>query len=191
MAREKAQEIYNRDVRSAERLAKATSAAKKAYLKKKWKTGGKSWSPQRRNEEGNCKEQTLAKIKHLAKVNGGVVRIEDFEREYGNIGTVKHWFGSWDKGVKAAGLETYLSRVKRTYRERKNNVPKLIHSFYKQHGRTPQSSDFNGDNDLPSHKTVISMFGSLNNARSIAKVPLLVWVPGMGWKEILTQEISK
>lgn len=57
-----------------------------------------------------------------------------------------------------------------------------IKAFYKKHGRTPQYSDFVSDPDLPKHYRIDDLFGTFNNARASAEVPVLVKT-SRGWEE--------
>lgn len=191
IAREEAQIRYNRDTRGKENQKKATAAAMEKRKRKNWKTGGNQWNPQTRNERGNCKEQTLAKIRKLAEMYDGVARFNDYTREFGDPGTVQYWFGSWQKAVKAAGLETYYARMRRMAKKNKKDALKQMQAFYKKHGRTPQSSDFNSDDDLPAHTAMTRWYGTLNNARIAANIPVLAFVPGKGWEEQSIEEYIK
>lgn len=182
VAKLKAQETYNKNARAAQHLKTITQLAKKRREEKPWKTGGGDWSAQKRNERGLCKEQTLAKIRQLAALRGGVARHEDYAEEYGCTDAVRHWFGSWSKGVKAAGLENYTDRVGANKAIAQERTLQNMVAFYEQQGRTPQNADFTSDNGLAVAKTVRGWFGTLNNARQIAGVPQLVWYKGK-WVE--------
>lgn len=190
--RRKAQAEYNANQR--ENLLNLARAGKLAHAKRKakdWKTGGDMWTAQSRNEKGNCKEQTLAKIKHLASVNNGVATYTDFQREYGGVGVVKYWFGTWSKAVEAAGLSTYSDRLRINSANLKEEILDSMNDFYDTYGRTPQFSDLKTSDKLPDPKTVMKYYGTLNNARNAAGIPLLVFISkNEGWVEMTEDELA-
>lgn len=186
---EKAQKRYNDNARFKQGSLSNLVKARAAFEKKRqegWSPGGDQWSPQLRNERGMCREQTLAKIRQIAEVNDGVAVFEEFVKTFGEgqKSVVEHWFGTWDAAVKAAGADTYLGRQNKNYRKRRRDTIQRIRDFYAMHGRTPLSSDFNSDNDLPRQNWVSKNFGSLNAARRAAGVPELVHVIGNRWEEV-------
>lgn len=173
---QRAQDTYNNFARVLERARQRGTAAAKKRRKEKgeWAKGGDTWLPQLRNERGNCKEQTLARIRSLAASNGGVARYNDYEKEYGNTGTVKYWFGSWSKAVAAAGLQTNNERLAVTRQAFVSGALESMSNFFEQHGRTPQTADFKANETLPSYQYLTRNFGSLNNARQAAGIPRLI-----------------
>jgi hypothetical protein len=181
--RKEFQKTYNTHVRSIS--AKGIAAIKQRREINPWKTGGPTWSAQTRNEKGMCREQTLAKIKHLANISDGIATYKDFMILYGQgqKSVIEHWFGSWDKAVKAAGLSTYRGRLKQSSDHRKEDLLDKMRVFYELHGRTPLYSDFNALDMFPSSKWVSTNFGTLNGARLAAGVPVLVKVAGRKWVE--------
>lgn len=187
--KERAQKRYNNNVRFKQGSLKNLVKAQAAFEKKRqegWTPGGDQWSSQLRNEKGMCREQTLAKIRQIAEVNDGVAIFEEFVKTFGEgqKSVVQHWFGSWDAAVRAAGADTYLGRQNKEYKKRRRDTVQRIRDFYAAHGRTPLSSDFNSDNNLPRQNWVSKNFGSLNAARRKAGVPELVHVVGNKWKEV-------
>lgn len=187
VAREEAQAAYNNDIRSSlEKLQHMTKMTEKLAQKRQkdgeWVIGGNTKeSPQYRNERGTCRAQTIAKIRALAERNDGVATWEAFTQEYGSGEAAKHWFGTWDKAVEAAGLTTHESRL----HEERATVPERLLAFYEKHGRTPQFSDLKSENDLPSYKMIHRLYGSLNNARTAAGVPQLVQSGRGPWVEVV------
>lgn len=184
IAKIKAQDVYNRFTRRTPEEYRAMSKKGQKVLKEKsYKPGGVTWSPQGRNERGNCREQTIAKLQHLSKKYGAATQ-PLFNAEYGGFDSVVFWFGSWDEGLKAAGLKTFRARRAESRRHSSRNAIKAIKKFYKETGRTPQTSDLEADNYLPSLHTVQNLFGSVNLARYQAKVPLLVHTGHRKWEEV-------
>lgn len=191
-ARKQSQDTYNANGRLAlDRLRKLQAGNARRREEDNWHTGGgidgrpTRDTPQYRNEQGTCKAQTLAKIKRLAKMQEGPVTWRDFAREYGETSTITHWFGSWSKALEAANLETYDARRKRQKAEMTAGLLARMEAFYKKHGRTPLSSDFNADNDLPSYQEASRRYGTLNNARIAAGIPQLICVAPGRWVEQL------
>lgn len=184
--RERLQKVYGDVLRtfSLENLAKA-HAASKAKREGGWQAGGDMWTPETRNERGLCKEQTLAKIRHIAEVNNGVPKLNLLLTTYGegHKSVIAHWFGSWDAAVKAAGFETYGERLRADASDRVDSVIDAILSFYQDTGRTPQTADFNSENNLPPQGWVSRHFGTLNKARQAAGVPQLIHIGGGKWIE--------
>lgn len=109
MAKEKAQDIYNKYARKTPEQFKAMSHKAHVVLRKKGYEGGHGWSAITRNERGMCREQTLAKIKSLGETMNGVPTETAFLAMYGSgqKDVLKHWFGGWRQAVEAAGLIHY------------------------------------------------------------------------------------
>lgn len=173
-----AQGTFNKTARGTEALAKATRASKEKWHKEPWKVPHAPWTAEMRNLKGMCKEQTIVKIQSLAKRNNGIARQEDFVAEWGSAGSVYYWFENWANAVRAAGLETYYARARRLFRKRTDDALVAMRDFYVRTAQTPQRADFKAENNLPSYKTMVKRFGTLNNARTAAGVPLLIKLPG-------------
>lgn len=143
------------------------------------------WSAQMRNEEGRCRDQTIARIRHVADLNEGRPSFNAYTRVFGGgaMGTVKYWFGSWNAAVIAAGYEPASSVRIRTRNQRVELALIGMRDFYEKHGRTPQTADFRASPSLPHPNFVAKEFGSLNEARREAGVPLLIR-RGRSFKEV-------
>lgn len=182
----RAQTNYNTSVRKTpEEWRKMSAQGHKARIKKGSKVGGNNWNPQRRNEQGRCREQTLAKIRNVAETNNGVATYNEFIREYGKgeISTVVFWFGSWSAGIKEAGVASAYDAMAVKREELKDTIVDSIAKFYKENGRTPSTSDFRSTLYLPTTQRVSILFGSLNAARVKAGVPIIVYVRNK-WVEV-------
>lgn len=193
--RARAQVVYNTKVRLPPghhaKMVKNSVTKRKAMKAEGVKFGGDHWSPQQRNEKGNCREQTLAKIKHVADLCGGQPNMRVFLQEYGNgsMGTVRHWFGTWDAGVILAGFKPYREVQKEQADQLRGQTIKLIQRFYQEYGRTPSSSDFDSCEYLPGQAAVAWRFGSVNHARQAAGVPLIVYADKR-WIEVDASNID-
>lgn len=183
----KAQERYNLYARKTREEFRAMAALAQATIKEKGiKPGGNMWTAQTRNEKGNCREQTIAKIKACAALNDGYLIITTFLSEYGygQTSVVNSHFGSWDNAIKEAGVMSWRDRLKTAAGQRRQETLGAIQRFYREEGRTPQSSDFVRVDYLPSYDKVSSQFGTLNAARRAAEVPELLYHRGLGWVEV-------
>lgn len=182
-----AQTNYNKFARKTpEQYRQFSRAGHEAQTRKGgYKRMRNSYSPQRRNEEGNCKDQTIAKIRHVAEILGGRPSKSAYMKEYGSgsESTVEMWFGSWDEGVEASGYKSYMEHRQALRKTRMATVEVMIRTFYNENGRTPSTSDFDSTISLPSAKNVRDLYGSMNNARIAAGVPSIMWYKG-AWTEV-------
>lgn len=180
----KRQITYNKYARKSPEEFKAMSVKAAATRKEKGtKTGGNMWTPQTRNEKGLCRDQTIAKIRRVAELCGGIPTYQAYDTEYGGMQVVYHWFGTWEKAVEAADVMSYLKAKKQARKEERLKVIEGMRQFYEEHGRTPQTGDFNGGKYLPSQHRMKYLFRSLNEARIAAEVPMLVYA-GSKWVEV-------
>jgi hypothetical protein len=175
---------YNDKARTA--AWKGLARIKERRDKDPWQTGGDVWSPQTRNLKGMCREQTIAKIKHIASLNDGIPILADFLHMYGTgqESVIAHWFGTWNRAVEIAGFMTYKDRLSLGVDSRKKDLMQKMRDFYELYDRTPQSADFNSNVLFPPCKWIIKNYGSLNKAREAAGVPLLIHVNGSKWEEV-------
>jgi hypothetical protein len=184
--RREAQERYEKYTRKSPEEMKEMSLKGAAVKKSRGvKSGGDQWTAQTRNEKGLCREQTIAKLQHLAATNNGVVTQVMTEKEYG-YGfryVIDTWFGSWTNGLKAAGLPTDQERIQAAKQERQAQAITAIQAFYEREGRSPLHSDFKADPELVSPWVITKLFGSLNRARVAAEVPAIMYV-GRSWIEV-------
>lgn len=187
VAKLEAQERYNKNYRrTPEEIAEMSRRAKAAIKDKNIKLGGKTWSAQTRNERGNCKEQTAAKIHAIAKQMGGYPTQAALLREYGwgQQDVVQTHFGSWGEALKELGYPNWAESRAAARGERMDAALSKIADFYTNHGHTPYWSDFNGNGNLPDGATIQHYFGTLNEARYAAGVPRLVRVKRK-WVEVM------
>lgn len=126
-----------------------------------------------RNKRGNCPDQLIEKIKKLKNKLGRIPSVKDFKREYNqkHTGTIYYTFGSWNKACKLAGFESLKTQKQKQYS--KDKLIEYMQIFYEEHGRTPRTSDIRRGL-IPSRSSYVSKFGSLNNARYHAGLPLVV-----------------
>lgn len=180
------QERYNLYARkTSEEFAAMSRLAQAAQKAKGYIAGGDMWTAQTRNEKGMCKEQTMAKIKHIGELMDGMPTEAAFLREYGSgqKDVVKHWFGSWNNALEEAGLVNYHDARKAIRERRISALLDNMVAFFDRENRTPLWSDFKSSDTLPDPKTVLSYFGNMNNARRAAGVPELLYEKGK-WLEV-------
>lgn len=144
-------------------------------------------SLEQRNLEGSCPDQLLDKILTLKEKLNRVPSWKDFYREYeGNyLGAIQLTFGSWAKALYKVGLisvgETNAIRTS------ESNLLEYLRDFYTFHQRTPRTSDFSRGL-LPHQVTFTRKFGSLNEARFRAGIPVLVRM-GLGSRGFTFKEL--
>lgn len=188
--RQRKQDTYNKFARKTPAEMRAMSRRARASIKKKGvKLGGQGWNAQTRNEKGMCRDQTAAKIKAVAEANDGVPTQKQFLQMFGTgqISVVNYWFGSWREALAELGYTHFTEALARRREEERENTIDGINRFYSLYGRTPQSADFEEKTWLPNAKRVGVLFGSLNEARREAGVPLLIQ-KGRTWVEVHPDE---
>lgn len=152
-------------------LRKYNEKVKSGEIKHK---GKDTWSLERRNIAGNCPEQVLERIKDLADKLGKPPTQEEFDEHYHKRYTsaIYYQHGTFAKAVKKACGST---RAELRHPDTEALLDSL-RQFYENHGRVPQTSDFNRgllrDRGVYSRK-----FGSLNNARIEAGLKALLPMP--------------
>lgn len=123
------------------------------------------------NKNGTCPDQTLEKIKTLAKELGRAPSPKEYRSRYngnGGYSVVTRHFGTWKNAMRMAGLKPAGIEYTREY------LLELLRNFYKQYGRTPMTSDFRSNPELPSDSPYRRMFGHMNMARLEAGIPIVV-----------------
>lgn len=140
------------------------------------------WRLEQKNILGTCPDQLLDKIKKLSIRLGHTPSNGEFRRFYkGKYSTsILNTFGTWNAAIELAGLarnegSKYSDEV----------LLSFLQNFYQQHNRVPTTSDFNR-NYLPSSRLYIYRFGSLNQARMAANIPILI--PMSNGKYVETME---
>jgi hypothetical protein len=142
------------------------------------------------NKRGTCPDQTIARIRGLAKKLGHTPSPKEYKNAFRGRGSystvIRHW-GSWAAGMKAAGLtpKGELDEFKNQghLRYTDEDLLKQIKGFFAEHNRTPSWSDFR-KGDLADPDTFKRRFKSLNGARKAAGVPIVIQI-GRKWVETL------
>lgn len=163
-----------------EHMKKMSLKARKNERSGKKRTS--QYSLERRNENGNCPAQLLDKIQKLAIKLGRTPYAKDYAKEYGSFQSIITVYGTWNEAVRLAGYITHTEsravNVSRTYL-----LQEMIR-FYKQHGRTPRTSDMKRGL-LPYHQAYCKEFGTLNKARELANVPVLIQISKYRYDEVV------
>lgn len=140
-----------------------------------------SHSPEWQNLRGSCPDQLLEKVREVAKKVNRTPRVRDFKKFYpGYVNAIYITFGSWQGAIKASKLEPY-DPLKREVRISSDSLLEHLRRFYEINGRTASWSDMRRGL-LPNDETYRQRFGTLNEARKRAGVPLLL-MEGRRWVE--------
>ena len=119
------------------------------------------------------KRQILEAIRKFYIINKNIPSAKDFRgnSNYPSGVTVQNHFGSWNKGIEAAGFvpKTQNKRYKDCSKE---GCIEAIQRFYKENNRSPTYNDFIKNPNYPSNTTVARCFGSWVNALIAANVKL-------------------
>lgn len=149
-------------------------------------------SLERRNKLGTCPDQLLDKITTLQKKLNRTPSTEEFAREYSDkyLHPIYMVFGSWKKALKQLELTSVDDQQKQKMTPDK--LLQYLRDFYEKHDRTPQSSDFKRGL-LPFKKAYYDNFGTLNEARFRAKVPLMIrsFDRGFYFKELPVEKVKR
>lgn len=171
-------ETYDKHKRQVLERWKSMSVAEKLEWKAKHIASNKSRKGTKmrleiRNKRDNCPDQLLDKIKRLYSKLGRMPSVKDFKKEYNekHTGTIYYIYGSWTNACEMAGLTSIKSELQGRYSKVK--LLDYLRTFYKEHGRSPRSSDFS-KGLLPSNKVYIRKFGNLNQARYEARIPIVI-----------------
>ncbi len=143
-----------------------------------------------KNKTGTCPLQLLDRVKVLQEKLGFIPNSEDFKREYKGkyIGSIQQIYGSYNKALEYMGI-TPRDQFEPTYSQ--DELIKFIKDFYMRFDRSPCNTDFKRGY-LPSAHTYYRRFKSLNHARALAGVPLIISLGGYKWRQIpLTKELKK
>lgn len=144
--------------------------------------GRHGWSLEKRNETGNCPEQLVDKIKKLQIKIGKRPSAKDYQKEYGSFQSVITVYGKWNEALRVAGMTTYTDE--KDIRGDENYLLEQMRFFYKKYGRTPRQSD--GQRGLiPCHQLYWKKFGSMNKARELAGIPVLIPISKYRYEEVL------
>lgn len=185
------QEKYNEYARKTpEEYAEMSAKGQLVIAERGIKRGGDMWTAQTRNEKGLCKEQTIAKIRKVAELEGGYPTYNTYAATFGGLDVVMHWFGTWNNAVKEAGCQTYAEHRDNNDRDLKEKILSDFYTFYVENGRTPQSSDLTAKDMVP-FKTVLRLYGTMNDARFNAGVPLLIYERGKWVEREFEEPVNK
>lgn len=123
-----------------------------------------------RNKRGTCPDQLLDKISKTIKSYGRVVTADEFKKfHHGRfLGSVYRTYGTWEHALSLLGYRSFRGKH---YKE--EELLEAMRNFYLVNKRTPRYSDFNRGL-LPSYWTYKNKFGTFNEARKRAGVPILV-----------------
>lgn len=151
-------------------LAKANELRKKRKQKglKDTQSGHKR-SLERYNQKGTCPDQLLDMIEKTAKSFGHTPTTEEFLKfHHGKyMGSIRRTYGTWTKALAKLNMRPHM--VVKT----KEELIKDIQNFYQVNKRTPRWSDFERGL-LPSASCFYRNFKSINQARLLANVPLII-----------------
>lgn len=146
-----------------------------------------SWTLERRNKEGLCPDQLLETIRKQADDIGRTPTADEHRKYYGGRYTtaIITMYKTWNNAVKMSDLEPRPSGGRFKYKD--SELIEYLVMFYEQNGRVAVNSDFSRGY-LPPQSVFINRFGSLNEARRLAGIPILVPLGGRRWVEVQPEE---
>lgn len=161
---------------------KKYTVSKEANEQRKKTNLGKKRRIYAKNKTGHCPEQLLEKIKKLKTELGFVPNGEDFKRKNKGkyLSSIIQTFGSYNRAIEKCGFEV-PDKFRDSYK--RDELIKYLQDFYKRFGRTASNTDFKRGY-LPSVKTYVRTFGSLNKARMEAGVPVTINLGYGKWQEV-------
>ena len=162
--------------------------AKRNTIKENKSRRGRKISLETKNKRGSCPDQLLDKIIRLEKELGHVPNKADFQRKYKGrfMGTIYETFGSWVKAVEKAGMKP--QSVEKAEKYLLEALCAYMVEFYERNKRTPVSSDM-ARGLLPDGRVYRKHFPTINHARAVAGVPLLMQIRAGQYEEYTpTQE---
>lgn len=135
--------------------------------------GGQKWRIEQKNLKGTCPNQLLQKIQVLANELHTTPTGKQFLNKYRGMymGSIRATFGTYEEAVRMAKLTPH-----REIEAKKFSTPNLLNYFkifYKIHKRVPRDSDHKRGL-LPDFNVYINRFGSINRARLLANIPILL-----------------
>lgn len=134
-----------------------------------------SWTLERRNEEGLCPDQLIDRIIKLTEKLGERPTAKQYAEEYGSFSSIITVYGTWNKALEIAGIDTYTKE--KGMRSDPQYLLENMRMFYQKYERTPRQSDMRRGL-LPNHQIYNKVFGTLNRARQLAGIPVLLRVGG-------------
>jgi len=170
-----------------------TKAQVRAHMKKmsdkSSKKGSGGWTLEKRNEMGLCPAQLLKKIHVLGDKLGRRPFAKEYMREYGSHMSIITVFGKWNDAIRLSKYITTWNDEKAMGKEPEYLLESL-RLFYQIHKRTPQTSDAKRGL-IPPIQTYCEIFGTLNNARIRAGVPVLLRLSKYRYKEVTLPENAR
>lgn len=114
------------------------------------------------------KDKIIESILLFVEEHGKVPVRRDFDKSKGKYPgreTIRRHFGSWNNTIEAAGLNP--NRKRKSWVEQE--LIESIQLFYEEHGKIPQTKDFEkSEGKYPSCSTIIKQFGSWNKAIEVS-----------------------
>ena len=150
---------------------------KKPYRRSKLVGGNESL--EKKNQNGTCPDQLIEKILKLKQRLNRVPSTDEFILEYNGkyLHPICLTFGSWKKALKRLNLVSVDDKNKEL--TNRKNLIKYLKDFYEMHRRTPETSDFKRKL-LPYKGSYYNIFGTLNEARYQAGIPVKLGYFGVG-----------
>ncbi len=144
------------------------------------KTGTK-WSLERRNQEGNCPEQLIDRIKKLQVELKRRPTAKEYQRKYGTYASIITVYGKWNIALKMASGTTFSEE--KAMKTDPDFLLDHMKNFYKRFKRSPRTSDMRRGL-LPCHQVYCKVFGTLNDARRLAKIPVVLPLSKYNYVEV-------
>lgn len=161
--------------------------SKKGITKGKGKRNS-AWTLERRNQHGNCPEQLVERLKDLEKALGKRPTAKEYQKEYGSFQSIMTVYGTWENALRAAKMTLYTQE--RAMRSDPKFMLDHLKSFYEKHNRSPRSSDMRRGL-LPNYQSYIKIFGTINRARLLANIPLVLMNGRYGKAEEYTPTLEE
>ncbi|MFQ6009652.1 MAG: homing endonuclease associated repeat-containing protein [Candidatus Aenigmatarchaeota archaeon] len=116
------------------------------------------------NRDFYTDKELLSLLKNKAEELGRTptVREVNTDKSMPGASTYSDRFGSWNKAVKAAGLEPYNQKFEKQYSN--EELLNVLKKKAKELGRTPHVSDIDADKSIASIAIYYQRFGSFKNA---------------------------
>lgn len=140
------------------------------------------WTLERRNENGNCPEQLIDRIKKLHIKLGKRPTAKEYQIEYGSFQSIMTVYGTWNKALAIAKISTYTDE--KNLRSDPQFLLEHLRQFYRKYGRTARTSDMRRGL-VPNHQIYCKVFGTLNAARQLAGVPVIIPISKYRWDEVI------
>jgi len=159
-----------------------------AMSKKADRSNNGKWSLERRNKHGLCPDQLLDRVKTLETKLGRRPTAKEYAKEYGSYQSIITVYGTWNTALEKADIRTYTEE--KSGRSSPEWLLSQLQDFYKKYGRTARTSD--GRRGLvPSHQIYHKVFGSFNNARILAGVPVIIPLSKYRYDEVIIEDAGQ